>query len=140
MDFLDTNIPYKEVERQPIQYSYCVDFNHISRYKSLRQVIHEGQTSDRFVSLETTNPLISNCATKSYVVPAQYQNRLDLIAQEHLGSATYAWIIAYINRIADGFTVLEGTTLKIPYSVTSLFDKGELLAPISATSLNLGSE
>ena len=139
-NFHDTYNPYKEVERDPIQYTYCVDFGHISRYRGLRQVVHQGQSKDRFMALETTNPFETSANLRYYTVPLRLQNRLDLIAKEELGSAQYAWIIAYINRIADGFTVLEGTELALPASITTLFEKGELLASIPATRLNLGSE
>ena len=131
---------YKEVERDPIQYTYCRDFKHISRYRALRQVIHQGLSDDRYIALETTNPFNTSVAMNDYTVPADLENRLDVIAQRQLGSADYAWVIAYINRIPDGFTALEGTVLKIPTSLTDLFNNGEILAPINATSLNLGSE
>ena len=118
MKFPDTYTQYKEVERDPIQYTYCVDYDHVSRYRTLRQVIHQGLSEDRFIALETANPITSGSNFKYYNVPSNRQNRLDLIAQEQLGSATYAWVIAYINRIADGFTVLEGTELAIPISLS----------------------
>lgn len=140
MKFQDTYHPYEEINRDPIQYTYCVDFDHISRYRTLRQVIHQGLSDDRFVALETVNPFGSRSNLKYYTVPHHLENRLDLIAQEQLGSATYAWVIAYFNRIQDGFTVLEGTRLAIPTSFSSLYNKGELLAPVGATKLNLGSE
>lgn len=140
MRIQDTYHPYKTVERDPIQYTYCVDYSHLSRYRALRQVIHQGQAGTRYVALETVNPFSTSSDMKYYTVPAHLENRLDIIAKEQLGSANYSWIIAYVNRISDGFTVLEGTTLAIPTSVTALFEKGELLAPISATKLNLGSE
>ena len=135
-----TTESYAEVGRDEIQYTYCRDFDHISRYKGLRQVIHQGQSPDRFVALETVNPFSTSSSVKYYTVPPNRENRLDLIAYEQLGSATYAWVIAYINKIADGFTVLEGTRLAIPQSIASLFDQGELLASVSAFKLNLGSE
>ena len=140
MIFQNINTQYKEVKRDPIQYTYCRNFNYLSRYKSLRQVIHEGNSKGRFVAFETTNAFNSYCKTKSYVVTPDKENRLDLIAQEQLGSASYAWVIAYFNNLADGFTVLEGTTLIMPVSITALFDKGEILSSISVNKLNLGSE
>lgn len=140
MNFPDTWTPYKEITRDPIQYTYCVDFNHISRYNPLRRVIHQGLSNDRFIALETANPFQSNMRYSYYTVPYDRENRLDLIAQEKLGSAKYAWVLAYINRIQDGFTVVEGTILAIPQSISTLFDRGELLASIQATKLNLGSE
>lgn len=140
MKFPDLNEPYKEVERDPIQYTYCVDFDHISRYRGLRQVIHQGKSNDRFIALETPNQFVSNANVKYIVVPHQLENRLDLIAYKYLGSANYAWVIAYFNGIQDGYSVVEGTQLAIPTSITSLFESGELLQSIGATKLNLGSE
>lgn len=131
---------YKEVERDPIQYTYCTAYDHISRYRALRQIIHQGLSEDRFIAPETVNPFDTNAELKYYTVPSTLENRLDLIARDQMGSCTYAWVIAYINRIQDGFTVLEGTQLAIPVSFTSLFEQGELLESITATKLNLGSE
>ena len=68
------------------------------------------------------------------------ENRLDIIANQFLGSSSYAWIIAYLNNIEDGFSVSEGQRLAIPKSISSLFNTGEILQPIPATSLNLGRE
>lgn len=140
MQFLNTNTPYKVVERDPIQYTYCVDFNHVSRYRCLRQVIHQGKSEDRFIALETSNPFTTSIKTKYYTVPYHLENRLDLIAEEQLGSASYAWVIAYFNNIQDGYTVLEGTKLAIPTSISSLFEAGEILQSVTANRLNLGSE
>lgn len=136
----NTLIPYDTIERDDIQYTYCYEYDHISRYKNLRQVIHQGLSPDRYVALETINAMSSNTEVDHYVVPSSRENRLDLIARDMLGSATYAWIIAYFNDIEDGFTVPTGRTLTIPKTVSSLFQNGEVLAPISAVRINLGSE
>lgn len=140
MIFPDTYNLYDKVERDRIQYTYCVDFKHISRYRALRQVIHQGNSDGRYIALETVNSFDTGTAMKRITVTAELENRLDLIAEKELGSATYAWIIAYVNRISDGFTALEGSELLVPNSVSSLFSNGEMLAPISAVKLNLGSE
>jgi hypothetical protein len=136
----DTLLAYSHIDREDIQYTYCHDYNHISRYKNLRQVIHEGSSDDRCITLETSNAFSSTLSVSYYVVPASRENRLDLIAEEKLGSAKYAWVLAYFNNIEDGFTVPQGSKLAIPPSISSLFESGECLAPISATKLNLGSE
>lgn len=140
MQFLNTLTPYKKVERDPIQYTYCVDYNHISRYRCLRQIIHQGQSDDRYIALETSNPFITSAKARYYTVPYHLENRLDIIARDQLGSANYAWVIAYFNNIQDGYTVLEGTQLAIPESISTLFEKGEILQSITATKLHLGSE
>lgn len=133
--------PYHILEHKGIQYGVCRDFNHISRYRRLRQVVHNPQDIiDRFAALETPNPFETHQDIRYYVVPASEENRLDIIANKLLGSAQYAWVIAYFNRIDDGFTVYSGQRLMIPNSITSLFDKGEVLAPISPLTLNLGTE
>ena len=137
----DLTIPYKEVPYYGIEYGVCIDYNHISRYRNLRQVTHHTDTSDRYITLETVNPLITNKLEVTYhVVETGEENRLDLIANTYLGSATYSWVIAYFNQIEDGYTVREGQTLIIPKTITSLFSDGEILAPITALALNLGEE
>lgn len=137
----NTLVPYKVLDYNGIQYGVCRDFNHISRYRGLRQVVHEYDTEDRFVALETQNPFVTNDTDVLYYeVPYSEENRLDLIAYRFLGNACYGWVIAYFNRIMDGYTVRSGQLLAIPRSITNLFKKGELLAPISPTTLNLGTE
>ena len=140
MNFQQTWKTYKEVERDPIQYTYCTKFDHLSRYRLLRQVIHEGNQPSRFVALETVNVFKTAASMNSYKVPAHLENRLDIIARDQLGSATYSWVIAYINGIEDGYTCLEGTVLQIPDSISDLINDGEILGSIDATRLNLGSE
>ena len=140
IEITNTLTPYEEVERESIQYTYCRDFDHISRYKGLRQVIHEGDSADRYVALETPNAFETNVEVTYYTVPANRENRLDIIARDFLGSADYKWVIAYYNGIEDGFTVREGRVLQIPKTISSLFNNGEILSPIPATRLNLGRE
>ncbi len=136
----DLTIPYTEVEHRGIAYSVCKDFNHISRYRNLRQIVHNPNDIDRYVTLETSNAFTSHTDVVYHDVTVNEENRLDLIAQQYLGSATYGWVIAYFNHIEDGYTVLEGQRLAIPRSVTALFDKGEILEPRTALVLNLGEE
>ena len=140
MRFPDTLEPYDKIDRSDIVYTVCRDFDHISRYKGLRQVIHEGDKPDRYIALETANSITSSVSVTYYTVTKQYENRLDLISYKLLGSPTYAWVIAYINDIADGFTCPEGMSLAVPVSISSLFNSGEILAAVPATKLNLGTE
>ncbi len=139
MKILDTLTPYRTVDYEGIQYGVCRDFNHISRYRGLRQVVHCPDT-DRYVALETPNPFTTNSVVNFYDVPADEENRLDIIAYKTLGDSTYSWIIAYFNHITDGYSCAEGTRLMIPQNIVTLFDKGEILQPVSPTALNLGSE
>lgn len=137
----DLTAPYDVIEHEGIVYSVCRDFDHISRYRNLRQIVHRPDTTDRYVTLETVNPFTTNAEIKYHEVSAVEENRLDLIAQAELGSATYSWVIAYFNSIEDGYTVREGQRLVIPArGVTDLLNKGEILAPITALKLNLGEE
>lgn len=138
--YYDTLVPYEVLEHNGIQYNVCYDFDHISRYKGLRQITHNPTTSERFMSLETPNPMITSAKFIYYDVPRSEENRLDLIAHKFFGSAQYSWIISYFNGIEDGFTVNEGQRLKILQNFTDLFSTGELLAPIPALQLNLGTE
>ena len=141
MKYYDTLVPYSKVEYGGIEYGVCRDFNHISRYRGLRQVVHNpDDILNRFVSPETPNPFTTNSEVEYYDVPANEENRLDVIAYKKLGSASYSWVIAYFNQIEDGFTVREGQRLAIPKSISTLFNSGEILAAISPLQLNLGSE
>ena len=136
----DLTASYDTLEHDGIIYSVCKDFDHISRYRNLRQVVHCPDTTDRYVTLETANPFTTNTEVRYHEVTVNEINRLDLIANKELGSATYSWVIAYFNSIEDGYTVREGQRLIIPNSVTALLSKGEILAPITAIKLNLGEE
>ena len=136
----DLTTPYKIIKHDGIVYSVCRDYNHISRYRDLRQVVLCPNTVNRRIALETVNPFVTHSKVKYHEVTVTEENRLDLIAQKELGSATYGWVIAYFNKIEDGYTVREGQKLIVPNSVTQLLDSGEILAPIPATKLNLGEE
>ena len=138
----DTLIPYKKLKHHGIQYTVCRDFHHVSRYRGLRQVVHcPTEPKDRFIALETPNPFISNnMPVLYYEVPFVEENRLDLIAYRFYKNPNYGWMIAYFNQIEDGYTIHAGTKLKIPLSITSLFNKGELLQSVSPVQLNLGTE
>ena len=136
----DLTKPYSVVEHEGIAYSTCKDYDHISRYRNLRQVVHCPNSYDRYVTLETVNPFVTHTEVKYHEVTVLEENRLDLIAEKELGSATYSWVIAYFNRIEDGFSVREGQRLIIPNSVTALLGKGEILAPVTVLKMNLGEE
>ena len=136
----DLTQPYDKIEHRGIAYSTCREFNHISRYRCLRQVVHNPNDLDRYVTLETPNPFTTHTDVIYHDVTVEEENRLDLIANKFLGSPTYGWVIAYFNRIEDGYSVREGQKLMIPRSVTALFDNGEILEPRTALVLNLGEE
>lgn len=137
----DTTKPFKVVDYHGIEYTVCKNFDHISRYKRLRQVIHYLENNNRFISLETQNVYeYDNINIEYYLVPVDRENRLDLISYEYFGTPAYSWIISYINGIHDGFTVFEGQVLMIPTNISDLFKSGCILSSISPTSLNLGTE
>ena len=141
MNYYDTLTPYDKLEHIPIQYTVCREFDHISRYRGLRQVVHDpSNESQRFISLETPNPFASNADVVYYEVPITEENRLDLIALKLLGSVQYRWVIAYFNHIEDGFSCKEGQVLVCPKNISVLFNKGEVLSPINPLQLNLGTE
>lgn len=140
MKLYDTLIPYDIIPYNGIQYQVCRDFEHICRYKGLRKVVHNPNSDDRFVTLETPNSAANNVEVDYYTVPYTEQNRLDIIAYKFLGSSSYTWVLAYFNGIEDGFTVREGQRIKIPKSLTSLFQRDEILASVPPMILNLGGE
>lgn len=136
----DLSTPYDTLEHSGIAYSVCREYNHISRYRNLRQIIHRPNDSDRYVTLETSNAFTSHTDVIYHDVTVEEENRLDIVANTYLGSPTYSWVIAYFNHIEDGYTIREGQKLMIPRNITALFDKGEILEPRTALILNLGEE
>lgn len=138
--YYDTLQEYKDIGHPSIEYTVCRDYDHISRYKGLRQVIHNPSDLDRYIALETPNPVTTNASYFFYEVPLVEENRLDVIAKKFYGSAQYSWIISYTNNIEDGYSVNAGQRIKILDNFTDLFSKGEILASIPAMTLNLGSE
>ena len=131
IEYYNTLIPYQEIEYEGIQYGVCREYSHISRYRGLRQIVHNPITyQNRFVAHETQNPFTTNLRVRFYDVPAYLEDRLDIIARDQLGDATYSWVIAYFNNIEDGYTVRAGQRLMIPNSVTDLFLTGEILQSI----------
>lgn len=140
MNILDILTPYKEIEFSGIQYAVCREFDHISRYRCLRQVVRNPDNDDRCVLLETPNQFTTNCEVIYYDVLQQEENRLDIIAKKLLGSSSYSWVLSYFNNIEDGFTVKPGQRLVVPKHFSSLFADGEILTPVTALQLNIGSE
>lgn len=140
MKIMNTLIPYDKIDYEGIEYGTCIDYDHVSRYRKLRTVVHNPNESCRFTTLETSNLFSSNLTLKTYQVKATEEDRLDIIANNLLGSARYSWVLAYFNSIEDGFTVKEGMLLKYPASVSMLFQNNEILSSVPATMLNLGSE
>ena len=138
----NTTTPYKTLEYNSISYTSCRDFDNLNRYKGLRQVIHSPyKESERMMTLESPNPFMTtHVEVIWHCVKSTEENRLDLIAEQYLGSAEYSWVISYFNEITDGFTCYEGQKLRIPKSVSDLMKPGELLAPVPALKLNLGTE
>ena len=140
-NFYNTLIPYKVIPYDGIEYTNCCEYDHISRYRGIREVIHRPtDPSERFISHETSNYFESHVDVDFYEVPLEEEHRLDLIAYKKLGSASYAWILAYFNDISDGYSCYQGQILAIPKSLYSLFNDGEVLQTVSPFALNLGAE
>ena len=136
--------PYDEIEYEGIQYCNCREYNHLCRHRGLRQVVHSPENiENRFISLENPNPYQftqDSRSVKYHTVTTDEENRLDIIAKQYFGSEKYAWILAYYNNIEDGFTVRAGRKLVMPKDISVLFNNGQLLAPVSALTLNLCEE
>ena len=80
----DTTCAYKEVDYHGIEYTMCKDYEHISRYRRLRQVIHYLEGTDRFMTLETQNKYsYSGVTYEYYTVTVDRENRLDLISYDY---------------------------------------------------------
>ena len=141
MFILNTLSPYKVLDRKGIQYTVCRDYDHISRHRGLRQVVHQPEEVERYIALETPNPIDSvDVSFVFHEVTPNEEDRLDVISYNYLGSSSYSWTIAYYNNIVDGYTVKPGQVIRIPKDITSLMTTGNLLQSVPATQLNLGSE
>lgn len=134
--------PYKTLPYDGIEYTTCIEYEHVSRYRNLRGVVHcPTNPEDRFIGHETFNYFECNQDVIFYEVPLEKEHRLDLIAYETMGDATLSWIIALCNNITDGKSCYEGQILAIPKNgVYALFNPGELLQPVSPFNLNLGPQ
>ena len=61
MKIYDTLQPQWNLEYVPNEYAVCMDFNHLCRYRGLRQLVHDPSSEEnRLVTLETPNPFESN--------------------------------------------------------------------------------
>ena len=118
--YYNTLVPYHIIYYDGIHYGTCVDYTHISRHRGLRQVTHNPNLSTRYIALETPNAFTTYLAVDYYEVPQSEANRLDLIAYKYLGNATYSLVIAYMNKIEDGFSVQAGQRLMIPKSFNAI--------------------
>lgn len=91
----------------------------ISRYRSLRVLKNEEGVS-YFETLELPNININ--AIPHIVVSYSQGDRLDLLADKHLGNGAYWWIIALVNKLSWPWGIPYGTLLKIPNSVEQILD------------------
>ena len=142
MFILNTLSPYEELPDDYIQYTVYRDFDHISRYRNLRQVVHLPEdTTNRYIALEVPNPIQeTNLDFAYHEVTPNEENRLDVISYNYYGTASYSWVISYFNDIQDGYTVHPGQTLKMPKNISSLMTTGNMLQSVTALRLNLGTE
>jgi len=86
---------------------------------------HDKQTT----SLETVNaPRLPKNEKEAweYVVPIQFQNRLDLISQVFYGTPDLDWWIAMYNKLPDSYHVPVGTILIIQPQYLLYVDGGHL--------------
>lgn len=124
----------------PIRYTVARDFNYLSRYRMLRQIIIGEGTSNPVVVFEYPNKFTTSSTLQYHEVLPEEADRLDLLAYRLLGSVDYSWILAFINNIQDSYTVSNGFNLAYPSSVSDLLKSGEFFAPVSPISMNLGTE
>ena len=95
----------------------------ISRYKNFSRV--RSSQIDYF-RLETFPPIsaadLQNIPHTTIIF--KETDRLDLLAEEFMGSATYWWVICLMNNLVSPFSynLLPGTTLKIPHEVNSIIN------------------
>jgi hypothetical protein len=77
----------------------------------------------RFLGFYEKNPILPAEDDILYVVPLEFEGRIDRIAQNFYSDVRYSWVILMRNNIDDPFTeLLAGNRIFVP-SVTRLFSE-----------------
>lgn len=58
--------------------------------------------------------------TGTYTIPAQFENRADLIANAIYGSEDYWWLVFWFNGIVDPFSTLTTGTVLLLADITTV--------------------
>ena len=101
-------------------------YNHISRYTNIRRL--QDEKTGRIYHENWIQKFIDESNEDFYVtVTKREENRLDIIANDHLNSPRFWWVVALANDITDPFNLPVGTRLRIP-SMLSLYNTGGILS------------
>ena len=84
----------------------------MSRYSPYRIILRDN--SKPYYETQNNTKIEESDKDKYYTVDMTTINRLDIIAYNFYGVASYWWIIAKANNILDAFDVPLGTVLRIP--------------------------
>ena len=92
-----------------------------SRYENFAQVRRNSKDYRRLetfpsVSAEDLSHVQHN------VIMWKETDRMDILAEDHLGSASYWWVICLMNDLVNPFSykLLPGTLLKIPHEAKTI--------------------
>lgn len=96
------------------QYTVPYGTKNPSRYKHIDELL----LSDNKNIKATLGPIDLSIypfeGTNMYTVTAADENRIDIISTKVYGSASYYWILCYINNIEDPLKLKAGTILFTP--------------------------
>jgi nucleoid-associated protein YgaU len=109
-----------------VTYSNPRTYSSLSRY-SARRIIIDDLTHTEYHETDNDVSIVSSSSDNYYTVDASTEDRLDVIANNYYGRASYWWIIALANKIIDPFTISIGTTLRIP-PVSSLYESDGVIS------------
>ena len=96
------------------QYIVPYGVNNPSRYKHIDDLLLD----DDKVIKKTLGPvdlgIFPHEGTDFYTVKNYEENRIDIVATKLYGSASYYWVLCYMNNIEDPLKLPAGTVLLVP--------------------------
>lgn len=120
--------PTAHIKQEPyetLEYLIPVSRTYVSRYDNTR-VIVEKDTAYKIQETYDNMNIVDSEYDRYYEITHKSENRLDIVAYEMYGYATYWWVIAMANDIIDPFNVSIGTVLRIP-PISSLYETYSVL-------------
>lgn len=109
-----------------LEYFSPREYTNVSRYQDTLRLYDD--RNGVYYHETITRESIPESSNDTYItVEGQWENRLDIIANNVYGYSLYWWILAIANDIIDPFNVPRGTVLRCP-ALQSLYIKGSIFS------------
>lgn len=115
----------KQEHYETLEYLIPVSRTYVSRYDNTKVIVEKG-TAYKIQETYDNASIAESEYDRYYEVTHKSENRLDIVAYEMYGYATYWWVIAMANDIIDPFNVKIGTVLRVP-PVSALYETYNVL-------------